>query len=196
MRSQRHLCYDLNIPHKDAESFSIVHIVAYFGIHQILSELLKMGDIKVDSKDYYGRTPLSRNCLWSCKSSNHNPTADLILHCWAFIYLPTICVVSLFVVLSWLGLAMNNGTFYDRDLAIVITSFAALVVLECILLTHVAVRRQRTARKSRKSCCCVDDACMQTISTLKKNNVAIHQSATFPPEHVGEVQSQFKAQFP
>lgn len=139
---------------------------------------------------------MSRNCLWSCKSSNHNPTADLILHCWALIYLPMICVVSLFMVLSWLGLAMNNGTFYDRDLAIVITPFAALVVLECILLVHVAVRCQKTARKLRKSCCCVDDACMQTTSTLTKNNVAIPQSATFPPEHVGEVQSQFRAQFP
>jgi hypothetical protein len=139
---------------------------------------------------------MSRNCWWLCKSSNHNPAADLLIHCWALIYLPTICVVSLFVVIPWLALAMNNGTFYNRDLAIVITSFAALVVLECILLVHVAVHRQRTARKSRKSCCCVDDACMQTTSTLTKNNVAIPQSATFLPEHVGEVQSQFRAQFP
>ena len=62
-------------------------------------------------------------------------------------------MVSLFVALAWLGLAMDNRIFRDRNLVIVITDFAALLVLEFILLMHVAVCRQKTAKQSQKSCC-------------------------------------------
>jgi hypothetical protein len=92
---------------------------------------------------------------WQCREpagdhagpSYRNPVADSIIRSWDRIYLPAICVVSLFVALAWLGLAS------DRNLVIVITDFAVLLVLEFILLMHVAVRRQKTAKQSQKSCC-------------------------------------------
>ncbi|OCK74412.1 purine and uridine phosphorylase, partial [Lepidopterella palustris CBS 459.81] len=51
MRSHSLLCRNLNIAHQDVRSFSIVHISAYFGIHQILLELLETDQVDIDSKD-------------------------------------------------------------------------------------------------------------------------------------------------
>jgi hypothetical protein len=91
---------------------------------------------------------MPRSCWASFKSSYQHATIDSILRRWALVYLPTICVVSVFVALTWLGLAMNNLTFGDKDLVAVITYFAAQLVLECILLVHIAIRRQRAATPS------------------------------------------------
>jgi hypothetical protein len=93
-------------------------------------------------------TTMPRGCWASFKSSYQHATTDSILRRWALVYLPTICVVSVFVALTWLGPATNNLTFRDKDLVAVITYFAALLVLECILLVHVAIRRQRAATPS------------------------------------------------
>ena len=60
MKSHSCLCSSFWMGDGVAGSFSVVHIGAYFGIHVILSELVKQDDVMVDSKDdMYGQTPLS-----------------------------------------------------------------------------------------------------------------------------------------
>jgi hypothetical protein len=109
-----------------------------------------------------------RDCWSSVRSSYQNATAALILRRLALVYLPTICVISVFVALTWLGLSMNNQTFRNKNLVVVITYFAALLVLECILLAHVVIRRQRTARLSQKPS--YVDSSTQTVSTTTNDN--------------------------
>lgn len=84
---------------------------------------------------------------WSAlvRSSFQGVTTRAVIRLYALVYLPTTFLVSLFVALTWLGLSMSNGTFRDEDLVIVITYFAALLVLECILLAHVALRGRMMA---------------------------------------------------
>ena len=60
MKSHSCLCFSFGIVDPVACSFSVMHIGAYFGIHIILSELVKQDDVMADSKDNeYGQTPLS-----------------------------------------------------------------------------------------------------------------------------------------
>ena len=59
-------------------------------------------------------------------------------------YIPTVFVVSIFVALTWLGLAMEKGTFENHDLVVVIAYFAALCVVECVLLGNLALKQKRS----------------------------------------------------
>ena len=71
------LCSHLNMTHQEAKSFSIVHILAYFGIYQILLELLKADDIDADSKDNkHGWTPLSRGGEWARRLQTPSQAAE------------------------------------------------------------------------------------------------------------------------
>jgi hypothetical protein len=129
-----------------------------------------------------------RDCWASVRSSSQNATAGSILRRCALVYLPTICVVSVFVALTWLGLSMNNGTFRDKDLVVVITYFAALLVLECILLAQVAICRQRTSRPSPKPSCVEGPA--QTTSSSINANVGHPQPENSSVVNLAHVQTQ------
>jgi hypothetical protein len=131
---------------------------------------------------------MSRGCWVSFKSSYQHATADSILRRWTLVYLPTICVVSVFVALTWLGLAMNNLTYRDKDLVVVITYFGALLVLECILLAHVAIRRQRTATPSQNPPCV--ELALPTLSNNAKDNVEDPRPAGHTVENLGHVQTR------
>jgi hypothetical protein len=97
---------------------------------------------------------MPRDCWASLKSScQHAIPADFTLRRWALVYLPMTCVVSVFVALAWLSPSTSNLTFRDKDVLVAITYFAALLVLECILLVHLAIRHQRTAATSRNPPC-------------------------------------------
>jgi hypothetical protein len=133
-----------------------------------------------------------KDCWPSLRSSWQNATFDSILRRWALVYLPTVCVVSVFVALTWLGLSMNNSTFRDKDLVVVITYFAALLVLECILLSHVAIRRQRTTRLSPKLLCV--EASTETMSSGANANVARPKPATSTAENLDQAQYQPRPQ--
>jgi hypothetical protein len=136
-----------------------------------------------------------RDCWPSVRSSSQNATGGSILRRCALVYLPTICVVSVFVALTWLGLSMNNGTFRDKDLVVVITYFAALLVLECVFLTHVAIRRQRTVRPSPKPPCVEDSA--QTAPSFTNGNVGHHAQPANPSAvNLAHVQSQLGPEIP
>lgn len=129
---------------------------------------------------------MPRDCWASLKSSCQHATADSTLSRWALVYLPMICVVSVFVALTWLGLSMNNLTFRDKDLLVVITYFAALLVLECILLAHVAMRHQRTATTSQNPPCI--ESTLPTLSNNSKNDVENPGPASHTVENLGHVQ--------
>jgi hypothetical protein len=131
---------------------------------------------------------MPRDCWASLKSSCQHATADSTLSCWALVYLPIICVVSVFVALTWLGLSMNNLTFRDRDLLVVITYFAALLVLECILLVHVAIRHQRAATTSQNPPCI--ESALPTFSNNSKDNVESPGPASHTVENLGHVQTR------
>ena len=94
-----------------------------------------------------------KGCWPSVRPSYQNASADSILRRWALVYSPTICVVSIFVALTWLGLSINNQTFRGKDLVVVITYFAALLIFECILLVHIAIRHQRATKLSQEPSC-------------------------------------------
>lgn len=127
-----------------------------------------------------------RDCWASLKSSCQHATADSTLSRWALVYLPMICVVSVFVALTWLGLSMNNLTFRDKDLLAVITYFAALLVLECILLVHVAIHHQRTATTSQNLPCI--ESALPTLSNNSKDDVESPGPASHTVENLGHVQ--------
>jgi hypothetical protein len=127
---------------------------------------------------------MPRDCWASLKSSCQHVTADFTLSRWALVYLPTICVVSVFVALTWLGLSMNNLTFRDKDLLVVITYFAALLVLECILLVHVAIRHQRTAMTLQNPPCI--ESVLPTFSNNSKDDVESPRPASHTVENLGQ----------
>src|SRR2546421_4171406 len=129
---------------------------------------------------------MPRDCWAFLKSSCKHATADSTLSRWALVYLPTICVVSVFVALTWLGLSMNNLTFRDKDLLVVITYFAALLVLECILLVHVAIRHQRAAMTSQNPPCI--KSALPTFSNNSRDDVESPGPASHTVDTLGHVQ--------
>lgn len=131
---------------------------------------------------------MPRDCWAPLKSSYQHATADSTLSRWALVYLPTICVVSVFVALTWLGLSMNNLTFRDKDLLVVITYFAALLVLECILLVHVAIRHQRAATTSQNPPCI--ESALPTFPDNSKDDIESPGPASRTVENLGHVQTQ------
>ena len=75
MKSHSCLCSSFSIADRVAGSFSAVHVGAYFGIHIILSELVKLDDVMADSKDdMYGQTPLS----WAAENG-HEAVVKLLV---------------------------------------------------------------------------------------------------------------------
>ena len=131
---------------------------------------------------------MPRGCWASFKSSYQRATADSILRRWPLVYLPTICVVSVFVALTWLGLAMNNLTFRDKDLLVVITYFAALPVLECIFLAQVALRRQRAATPSQNPPCI--ELALPTLSNKATDDTEGPRLADHAVENPDHAQTQ------
>src|SRR3954447_11143957 len=129
---------------------------------------------------------MPRNCWASFKSSYQHVTVDSILRRWALVYIPTICVVSVFVALTWLGLSMNNLTFRDKDLVIVITYFAALLVLECILLAHVVICRQKTTTPSQNPPCM--ESALPSLSNNSNDDVESPRQSSHTVESLGHVQ--------
>ena len=131
---------------------------------------------------------MPRDCWVSFKSSYQHATADSILRRWALVYIPMIFVVSVFVSLTWLGLSMNNLTFRDEDLIVVITYFAALLVLERILLAHVAIRRQRTATPSQNPPCI--ELALPTLPNNSKDDVEGPRPAGHTVENLAHAQTR------
>jgi ankyrin repeat protein len=73
MSSHKRFCKSLHIQNRATMSFSIVHILSYFGTPQVLAKLLKT-QVDLDSKDGDGRTPLS----WAAERG-HETVVKLLL---------------------------------------------------------------------------------------------------------------------